>query len=419
MQPDSQENPTEPPAKRSGAWWAAVVLTLAALGLTGFITLQTVTGDGALPGCGVATEILAEELAAASDAESHSMEASDLPGCGAVLVTKWSDFLGLPVSALAAGLYLVMLVTLLKQKSLGGLVLGTGAVLVIGAGLWFTYVQVFELRAMCPYCIASHAVGLVLAIVLLTHTAKRLLPPCLAIGMVGTAVLAAVQLNSTDPVIIIESGGGTRDGHTLSLLEDRLTLDLREEMVVGDVSQLDRPDGWLVVKMFDYNCPHCRHAHEVVSQMNNLAVVLVPVPLDPRYNPYQREFPNDNFKHSHELARIALAIHRIDPEKLQAYEDWVYGEGWPQTTEAAQAFAGSLVGRLPLDMHLNNPEINAILERNVDAWGKAGVAGLVGGLPIHLVPDGGLTYGGVGDGTGIVQLLNGTHRSQQTEEVDE
>lgn len=386
-----------------------MVFTLAGLGMTLFISVELVSGDGMLPGCGVPTEILAEDAADASE----GVAASDLPGCGAVLVTKWSKFLGLPVSVLAAGLYLVVLVVLLQQKKLGGGLLGTSAVTILGAGLWFTYVQVFELKAMCPYCIAAHAIGLVLAVVLLSHTSKRLLLPCMSVGLAATSVLAAVQIKSTDPVILIEDGGGTRDGQTLSLLEDRLTLDLREEMIVGDVSQLDRPDGWLVVKMFDYNCPHCRHAHEIVSEMPNLAVVLLPIPLDPRHNLYQRELPNENFAHSHELARLALAIHRIDPSKLQAYEDWVYGEGWPQTAEDARVFAESLVGRLTLDIELNNPEINATLQRNINAWGQAGVAGLVGGLPIHMVPDGGLTYGGVGDGTGIAQLLNGTHHSQQ------
>ncbi len=371
--------------------WSAVVLSAVLLGLTGYLTAVSLLGDGKPIGCG------------------------DDAGCGAVLGTKWSKVWGLPVSGLAVGLYVVVLATLLKRKRLGGVVLSTAAVAILGAAAWFTYLQLVEVQAICIYCMIDHGLGAALAIVLLAGTAKKHLLPGAIVGVLGTAGLVGVQLASDDAVFVVEGEGGTRAGQTLTLLDGRLTLNLDEEMVVGDVSELaDAKLGRVLVKMSDYNCPHCRKAHHVIKEiLPHVAVVLLPMPLNPACNRYQAELPREQFAHSCELARLALAIHRIDPAKLAAYDDWAYGDGWPHTADAGRAFAESLVDPLRLQLELNDPAIDAAIRRNTDAWGRAREADLISGLPVHLVPGGGLTYGGVGDGTSLVQLLDGVHHSQE------
>lgn len=374
---------------------------VAALGLTLFLTVESLTGDGSLPGCG---------------GES---------GCGAVLATKWSKFLGLPVSGWAAGLYVFVLIVLFGRRTLRGVVLTSAAVAVAGAAAWFLYLQLFEVQSLCRYCMASHALGLGFAATVLLDPQGRSLVPGILVGMLGVAVLAGVQLASDETVFIVEGEGGTRAGQTLTLLDGRLTLDLGEEMIVGDLSQLDEKaaahstgeggsGGRVLVKMSDYNCPHCRKAHHVIKDtLPDVAVVLLPMPLNPACNPYLAELPREQFAHSCELARLAIAIHRIDAAQLAAYDAWAYGDGWPHTADAGRAFAQTLVDPQRLQLELNDPAIDALIKRNVTAWGEARDAELVGGLPVHLVPGGGLTYGGVGDGTSLVQLLDGVHHSQE------
>lgn len=391
---------------------AAVVLTTVLLGLTGYLTATTLWGDGPPIGCG-------DVAADAAGAEVNSGDGAD---CGAVLGTKWSKLWGLPVSGLAMGLYAVVLAALLWRKQTGGVVLCAAAAAVVGAAAWFTYLQLFELGAICKYCMADHALGVALAGLLLWGaTAKQLIPGVIA-GLLGTGVLAGAQLLSDDAVFVAEDGGGTRAGQILTLLDGRLTLDLDEEMIVGDLSQLTdaaydaevTSGKRLLVKMSDYNCPHCRKAHHVIKDtLPDVAVVLLPIPLNPACNRYQAELPRPQFEHSCELARLAIAIHRIDPSQLEAYDHWAYGDGWPNTAEAGRAFAQTLVDPLQLQIELNDPAIDAMIRRNVEAWGEARAAELVRGLPVHLVPGGGLTSGGIGDGTSLVQLLDGVHHSQE------
>lgn len=375
--------PTTPPPAKSACWWAAVVLAGVALLLTGYLTYKSVTG-GTPAGCG------------------------DGSGCAAVFGTKWSKWLGLPVSGLAGAVYVVVMATLVGRRRLGGPVLAAAAVAVLGAGAWFMYVQWFEVGAVCVWCTAGHAVGAVLAVTLLSATAGRHLLPGVVAGGVGVAALVGVQLTADDPVFLLDEGGGTRDGATLTLLDGRLDLNLADEMVLGD-PESDR----LLVKMFDYNCPHCRHAHDVTQDLPGVAVVLLPVPLNPDCNAYATRMPLEQFDHSCGLAEIALAVQRLDATQLEAFDRWVYGDGWPRTAAQAQAFAESLVDPALLRLELNDPELDEILRRNTEAWGRAREAELVGGLPVHLAPGRGLTYGGVGDGTGLIQLLDGTHHSQQ------
>lgn len=406
----------------------AIILTMVLLGLTGYLTATALLGDGQPIGCGdVATD--------AAGAEVNSGGGAD---CGAVLGTKWSKLWGLPVSGLAMGLYAVVLAALLWRKRTGGVVLCTAAAAVVGAAAWFTYLQLFELEAICKYCMADHALGVTLAGLLLWGATAKHLIPGVIVGLLGTGVLAGGQLLSDDAVFVVEGEGGTRAGQILTLLDGRLTLNLDEEMVVGDLSQLDAPGnkdvgasgsvsgggdasgsggGRLIVKIADYNCPHCRHAHEVLHAMDDVAVVLLPMPLNPACNAYVNELPLPQFEHSCELARLAIAIHRIDPSQLEAYDHWAYGDGWPNTAEAGRAFAETLVDPLQLQIELNDPAIDAIVRRNTEAWGESRAVELVRGLPVHLVPGGGLTSGGIGDGTSLVQLLDGVHHSQETSEA--
>ncbi|MEM9915197.1 MAG: vitamin K epoxide reductase family protein [Planctomycetota bacterium] len=383
---------------------AAIILTTVLLGLTGYLAVESLLGDGQPIGCG--------------DVAGDAEEAAD---CSAVLNTKWSTVRGLPASGLAAVLYAGVLTLLAVRRRLGGALLGTAAVSIGCAGVWFSYLQYVELEAFCVYCTLSHLLGLVLAVVLISATRLAALWPAIVAGSIGISVLVALQITYEPPVFVDEDGGGTRAGQTLTLLDGRLTLNLDEEMIVGDLSQLDDPSegggnsgGRVMVKIADYNCPHCRHAHEVLHAMDDVAVVLVPMPLNPACNAYVNQLPRPQFLDSCELARLAIAIHRIDPGKLAEYDHWAYGDGWPNTAEAGRAFAETLVDPLQIQMQLNDPAIDAIIQRNTDAWGQARAVELVRGLPVHLVPGGGSTSGGIGDGTSLVQLLDGVHHSQQT-----
>jgi uncharacterized membrane protein/protein-disulfide isomerase len=113
-----------------------------------------------------------------------ALTSTDVAGCGGgryfdcshVLQSKFSKWMGLPVSLLAAANYLVMLLALTciclngatdrirrccwAMVSCSGLAAGLAAI-------WFIYLQAFPIGHFCPWCLVAHGCGLVIAAALL------------------------------------------------------------------------------------------------------------------------------------------------------------------------------------------------------------------------------------------------------------
>jgi len=69
-----------------------------------------------------------------------------------------------------------------------------GSVLLLGAGLWFIALQAFAV-GWCPYCLATHASGVLAAVLLLTHARRRRDFPAgtaLRAGLIGAAMMAVL-----------------------------------------------------------------------------------------------------------------------------------------------------------------------------------------------------------------------------------
>ncbi len=147
------ETPTySPPAEKRAPvalLWAARVLALVAAALAGYLLWVSVHHGATLAGC--------------TDDGGF--------GCDAVLSSRWSSWLGLPVGLPAVIVYLALFFALLGIGPLAAertqhdawRILIPLATLAAGAGSWFSAVQLFELHKMCPYCFAVHSCGIVLA----------------------------------------------------------------------------------------------------------------------------------------------------------------------------------------------------------------------------------------------------------------
>ena len=112
----------------------------------------------------------------------HHLAGGAVIGCGGgspcdqVLGSRWSTVGGLlPVSGLAVGTYLAILVdSLFLGPTTAAPVrrLASSAMLVLvgaaaGSAVWFTIVQKWVIGAFCPYCMATHIIGLLLAALVL------------------------------------------------------------------------------------------------------------------------------------------------------------------------------------------------------------------------------------------------------------
>jgi uncharacterized membrane protein/protein-disulfide isomerase len=129
---------------------------------------------------------------------------SEIIDCSHVLNSKWSKVFGLPVSVPAFGLYATLLgiLSLVRRPVPPAFTrllwsgLTAGATMAGLAAVWFIGLQVFLLNHLCPYCLAVHSCGIILAGLLLTSslTTFRQKAVMASFGVTGVALLMTTQI---------------------------------------------------------------------------------------------------------------------------------------------------------------------------------------------------------------------------------
>ena len=350
----------------------------------------------------------------------HYLAGGTMVGCGGgspceeVLNSRWSNLAGvLPVSGLAVGVYLALLVAsfYIGPATEGSVrLLAWSAMLILvgsvaGGAVWFTILQKWVIGNFCPYCLTTHITGLLITVLVIwravneienysndtpvkTHTmkknvfqvtTKRIMPPLKAIGLVLTglvlaAIMAAFQVIITPPTVF-------SDGNSQEKLP---AIDYHNAPLIGS------PDApYVVTLLFDYQCSHCQKIHLLLDGAVNryagkLAFVLCPTPLNTHCNPY---VPGnaDAFKNSCELARIGLAVWIANRKALPDFDNWMFtfesGDSWrPRNLESVKAKAIELVGKEQLDVALANPWIGEYMQISMQIFGQTLLNGK-GGVP--------------------------------------
>jgi uncharacterized membrane protein/protein-disulfide isomerase len=363
-----------PRLRRSWPWWRWVLTGLSALGLalSAYLSWHSLTG-GSVLGCGGGS------------------------ACDEVLNSRWSSVAGvLPVSGLAAGAYLALLVAgfyigpateaPVRRLAWRALLVLVGAA--AGSAVWFMIVQKWIIGSFCPYCMATHLTGLLLAALVIwraprqfednstapvqvvpASTPQRIIGrlPALSLASVGLAlagILAACQVHFKPPAVY-------RGGEAQNNLP---ALDPRAAPLVGS------PDAPYVVNLlFDYKCPHCQQLHLMLDEAirrsgGKLAFVLCPTPLNTRCNPY---IPRDvdEFAGSCELAKVTLAVWAARREAFPAFDRWMFsydsGDRWqPRSLDAAKAKAVELVGQAKFEAAQTDPWIDRYLQTSIRIYGN-------------------------------------------------
>jgi protein-disulfide isomerase len=309
----------------------------------------------------------------------------------------------LPVSGLAAGAYLAMLVSSLflgpaTEAPVRRLAWRTMLVLVgaaAGSAVWFIIVQKWIIGSFCPYCMATHITSLLLATLVIWRAPKQcdddatdfaltnptpvqdVLPassrrvigllPAIGVPFVGLAlagIMAACQVRFVPPAVY-------RDGVSKNKLP---VIDPHAAPLLGS------PDAPYVVNLlFDYQCPHCQQMHFMIDEAirrygGKLAFALCPTPLNTQCNPY---IPRDvaEFKYSCELAKVGLAVWLARREAFPAFDQWMFsfesGDRWhPRSLDTARAKATELVGQAKFDAALTDPWIDRYLQTSIRIYGE-------------------------------------------------
>lgn len=345
-------------------------------------------------------------------------------GCAEVLGSKWSRVGGIPVSLAAVLTYLVVMIgvpmSLSRRKSkrsAGGAALSFAAAAMLGSAAWFIYLQAFVVGAFCPYCIAGHILGVLLAGLLVFRLrARHLLAG--AVGLACVLVLAGVQIKTPAVLARLDTpANGTdsdvthADRRTVTLLGGKLILHPDDEPLLGT------PDAThVMVMMLDYACLHCRHTHGVIEQYQHthpgeLAVILLPTPMNRACNPHAPAETTQRFAESCELARIALAVFLADPDKYSDFDRWLFDPLAPRTADQARAEARRRIGDGAFEQIFHDPRIEQMIARNVRAYGLSGADR----VPVLLVPGKPAAVGRVEDARMLGDLLQAAPASESHE----
>jgi uncharacterized membrane protein len=350
----------------------------------------------------------------------HYLVGGAISGCGGgnlcdqVLNSRWSALVGIiPVSGLAMGIYLAMLVASfyigpttevqIRRMAWSTMLLLAGSV--AGSAIWFTILQIWVIKDFCSYCMTAHIAGLLLVALVIWRaitefdnnamnipitnctnaqnvsqaTARRIIAPLPAMSLFLTGLflagIIAVYQGSSTPSVVYNEGQS----------QDNLPVfDYNTIPIIGS------PDAPYVVSLlFDYQCSHCQKIHFMLNEVirryaGKLAFVLCPVPLNTHCNPYvPRDV--DAFKNSCELAKIGLTVWVANREVFPAFENWMFtfesGNSWhPRSLEAVRAKAVELVGKEKFDSAWTDPWMGRYMQTCIRIYGQT-IQNGKGGIP--------------------------------------
>ncbi len=241
---------------------------------------------------------------------------------------------------------------------------------VVLAAIWFVAIQLVVLRAVCPWCMADHATGLLFGVLAwrAVHPSQIFRIPTIA-AMAGVAALLlgqfAVPYKPGRPAFLASAGGG--DG-VIEVGAIRFSS--------SDTPSLGAAEGRAtIVLLADYACPHCRATHGYLMQFlaadpKRFQILVAPVPMNHDCN-RTLVSTEPRFEHSCELATLALAVWTTHPSRFAAFDTWLFDSEMPRPPNEARAEAERLVGRDALGAALKEPAVSAAIARNVDAFEAA------------------------------------------------
>lgn len=372
-----------------------------------------------------------------------STRGGSIAGCGSgsdcdkVLQSRWSKWFGLPVSGFSLLIYAALFAASLglrsdarpTQRQFAGSAILPGAILVLGAAVWYTVLQFAVIHAVCPYCMTAHALGSVAAILLLAAYARdgvaalsgaTSLKLATASGallavLIGGQIVHEPRSHIERPVAALMSNApAITSNATLSLLSvaaTHITTGTTQTVAVtpppppipvgtnppappvqsagpnrvfaiyngqfkfnlDEVPLIGSPAApHVMVSLFDYTCHHCRTMHERLIEAhhtwsNDLAIIVLPMPLNPQCNPTMTR-PHPDHVNACFFGRLGLAVVRADRAKAAQFDEFIFKPERPPATNDAMAFAEQLVGPVTLQRALTDPWVENQLKQDVSIY---------------------------------------------------
>ncbi len=306
-------------------------------------------------------------------------------GCTTLLDSRWSNWFSIPVTLLAATIWLAVLLLTLPTAGrwLGRTadqLLAAGAMLLVAGAVWFSLLMAAVVKVWCPWCAALHLAALVVGGLLLHSTwrASRrgelgLFSAAAQAGVAGLALLVLGQVFGKVPDTHVVTGEAPATptaselptAGTVSFLNGTMVFDRQ------DLPSLGPADAKHVLASFsDYTCPSCRAQYIDLKTLlrqapEAYALIVLPTPLDRTCNPY---LPTNARDHpgACTLARLSLALWKAAPQHFPAFHDYLMTASLPMDASAARAEASRLAPAAMLNG--DDPWIASRIAANIAAW---------------------------------------------------
>lgn len=297
-------------------------------------------------------------------------------GCADVLASRWSQVFGIPIPVLGLLVYILLFAAVLWDiMRLQGLCYAA----IAGCAAWLVVVQAVLLHHFCPWCMAAHGVGGLLALLGLIFTQwDTQFRHGLQAGTAAALGLALAQLYGPEPVTPqidtawdtpkSQPSGVHAEGHGRKISFD----DGRKIYDVTSLPRLGSVDAQRVmVEYFDYQCPACRKMAGYLTTLvakhpAEICVLLLPVPLNHACNP-ALAVSEAGHPASCELAKIALAVWRVKPDAYPELHRAFLSDP-PLDQAAAMVLAEAQVPAPQLAAALRDPWIDRIIHADITDW---------------------------------------------------
>ncbi len=307
-------------------------------------------------------------------------------GCTTLLDSRWSNWFSIPVTLLAASLWLAVLLLTLPgaNRWLGRTaeqLLAACAVLLLAGALWFGTLMIAVVKVWCPWCASLHVAGLVAGCILLYSTWKAsrrgevgLFCAAGQAGVAGVALLVLGQLfgKAPDTHLITEESPPSRqpapgllEPGGISFLNGTLIFSKKETPLLGSGEAKH-----ILAGFSDYTCPACRAQHSdlkalLQSAPGSYALIILPTPLDRSCNPHLPPAARDH-PDACALASMALAFWKENPALFPAYHEFLMTAPLPLSPASARQEAVRLAPKM--DFSLHKEWIAQSIAANIEGW---------------------------------------------------
>lgn len=159
---------------------------------------------------------------------------------------------------------------------------------------------------------------------------------------------------------------------TVKILKS-VTLDVAHWPILG------KPDAkYFIVEMFDYTCQHCQITDvAILGAMekfgDDLAVIVLPAPMNASCNQFVK-VTGDQHTESCELAKLAIAVWRLEPNRFGEFHHWLFQS--KPTYATALKFANQLVGENLLKSELQSKFPSEYVGKIVELYRRSGAGAI-------------------------------------------